>query len=404
MNLEETLMISLRNLKSNKMRSVLTMLGIIIGVGSFISMLAIGEGAKQKIVKEIESLGTNMLFVEPSGSDKDKSRNSAGLQYSDYLGLKGKLRFIEDIAPSVSIDSQVLYKEKSFKTVVEGSTPSYSVIRNHFTDKGRFLIERDVNAWERVAVIGENVAGKLFGEEDPVGKDILISGQRFIVVGIMKYKPQTLYIKFNDKIFIPATTAMKYITGNQRLDKIQFRMKDNVDIKNASEEIRERLLKYHNSREDFVINTQEQFLSTLTETSRTLKILLGTVAAISLIVGGIGIMNIMLVSVIERTREIGLRIALGATPDDILRQFLMESVTLAMIGGLAGMSLGILSSKAAGLLFTAILPGKEEWDAVITPGSVTGVFLFVIVVGIAAGIFPAFKASRLDPAEALRHE
>jgi putative ABC transport system permease protein len=404
MKIEETVKISLRNLKSNKMRSVLTMLGIIIGVGAFISMLSIGEGAKQKIVKEIEALGTNMLLVEPSDSDEDKSRNSTGLRYSDYLRLREELKLIKDVAPSISLDSHIIYKDKSFKTVVEGTTPSYSEIRNHFAEKGRFLIEMDIKAWERVAVLGENVVSRLFGDENPIGKDILISGQRFIVIGIMKYKPQTLYIKFNDKVFIPVTTAIKYLTGNERLDKIQFRMKDNIDIKDASAEIKERLLRYHNNKEDFVLSTQEQFLSTLTETSRTLKILLGTVAAISLIVGGIGIMNIMLVSVIERTREIGLRIALGATPDDILKQFLMESVTLALIGGLIGTFLGILSSKTTGMLFTIILPGKEVWEAVITPHSIAGVLFFVTIVGVAAGILPAIKASRLDPAEALRYE
>ncbi len=379
------------------------MLGVIIGVAAFVSMLAMGEGAKQKIVREIESLGTNVIFAEPLSAKGEKAEANM-LKYSDFTGLKKDLRLVGEIAPSISIDTTIIYKGKSIKAVAEGTDPAYRFIRNHFPDKGRFLIEQDMNSWERVAVIGTNVAYELFGREDAIGKDILVSGQRFVVVGVMKYKPQTLYLKFNDKVFIPATTAMKFLTGNQGLDKIQFSTRENTMVADASAEIKTRLLQYHNGREDFVLSTQEQFLSTLTETSRTLKILLGSIAAISLIVGGIGIMNIMLVSVMERTREIGLRIALGATPQDILRQFLLESIFLAMIGGLTGVFLGVVTSQATGIFFTVILPGKEVWNAVVTPESVVAVMFFVLIVGTAAGLLPAVKASRLDPAEALRYE
>ncbi len=404
MQIGETVRISMRNLRANKLRSALAVLGIVIGVASFVSMLAIGEGAKQRIVREIEALGTNVLIAEPSSSGSAVDTAASYLSYTDYLRLQNELRLIEETAPAISQTHPVIFQGRTCRAAVEGTTPSYRTIRNHTPREGRFLIAEDIAAWERVAVIGSAVAAALFQSDNPLGKDILVAGQRFVVVGVLEHKPQTMYVKFNDKILIPVTTAMQYFTGNERLDKIQFRVRDPRSVAEAAAEVKAALIRYHDGREDVVVSTQEQFLSTLTETSRTLKILLGTVAAIALVVGGIGIMNIMLVSVTERTREIGLRMALGAMPSDILRQFLLEALTLALVGGVIGTGSGVLFSAAAARIFTFILPGTEVWDAAVTAASILTVLVIVVLVGVTAGLVPAHKASRMDPAEALRYE
>jgi putative ABC transport system permease protein len=409
MNLIEIFIAACKNLAVNKLRSGLTMLGVIIGVAAVISMVSIVEGGKKKIIEAIEKLGTNLLFVSPKELTEEEQRQyagrSKGFKYSDALVLKERVPLLKEVAPMVSIQAKLKYGEKDFEGTVTGTLPSYEEVRNFHAEKGRFINQEDADQWQRVVILGQDVARKLFGNEDEaLNQSIKIAEERFIVVGIMEKKGSLHGQNYDEMVFIPATTALRRFKGNDQISYLLVQVKERDQMHESRELIRKILMDRHEGVEDFKINSQEDFLRAVDRTIWTFRIMLGGIAAVSLLVGGIGIMNIMLVTVTERTSEIGIRKAVGAKNGDILKQFLIEAVTISLMGGLIGIVIGIFMGFGFGKAVAHAMPGNPDWGAVISLQSILIAFLFSIVVGVFFGLYPAHKASRLDPAEALRYQ
>ena len=399
---------AIRNLSGNKLRSGLTMLGVIIGVAAVISMISIVEGGKQKIVEEIERLGTNLLFVSPKELKDEDQRlyagRSKGFKYEDALYIKARVPHVADVAPMVSISAKLKSGDRDFDGTVSGTIPSYQDVRNFRVVEGRFILQQDIDEWRRVVVLGQDVADKLSNGTPLLGRDIKIADERFVVVGLMERKGSLHGQNYDEMVFIPITTAMRRFKGTDKINYLLVYVADRDRMKAVSDRIREVLIRRHDGVEDFKINSQEDFLRAVDRTLWTFRIVLGGIAFVSLLVGGIGIMNIMLVTVTERTGEIGLRKAVGARQKDILTQFLIESVTISLLGGLIGVLLGILMGVGFGKAVAYALPGGSDWGAAFSPLSIVVAFFFSILVGIFFGLYPAYKASKLDPAEALRYE
>jgi len=404
-----------KGLFANKLRSFLTVLGIIIGVGAVIGVMGVGEGAKRNITTQIEKLGSNVISIHYRRADsKDEALawrgRSKGLTYEDALALKEELDFIKDVEPQVRSTITVKYKDKDWETDVIGTLPSYQSINNHHVKDGRFFTEAELKSWTKICVIGKTIKDELFKDENPIGKEIKISNMRFTVVGIMEEKGSVGWNNFDDRIFIPLFTAQKRITGQDNVVReIQAQTTGTVPAEDSEEQVRQLLLERHNQVEDFHIMNREEFKQTIEQTASTFKIMLSGIAAISLIVGGIGIMNIMLVSVTERTREIGIRKAIGAKRVDILIQFLIESVIVSLSGGILGIIFGVVFANTVGNMMVgagAMGPRflSQGGESVVTPSSVLIAFLFAVVVGIFFGMYPANKASKMDPVKALRYE
>lgn len=399
---------AIRTLAGNKLRSGLTMLGVIIGVAAVISMISIVEGGKQKIIEAIERLGTNLLFVSPKELTEEEQRKfpgrSKGFKYDDALYLKTQIPSIADIAPMVSIPAKLKSGDRKFDGTVSGTLPSYEAVRNFHVAEGRFILQHDIDEWRRVVVLGQDVAAKLLNGASPLGQDIKIADERFVVVGLMEHKGSLHGQNYDEMIFIPATTAMRRFKGNDQINYLLIQVADRDHMKEVSDQTKQLLMSRHDGVEDFKINSQEDFLKAVDRTLWTFRIVLGGIAFVSLLVGGIGIMNIMLVTVTERTGEIGLRKAVGARQKDILTQFLVESVTISLFGGLIGILVGILLGVGFGKAVARAMPGGADWGAIFSPASIVVAFFFSIAVGIFFGLYPAYKASKLDSAEALRYE
>lgn len=394
--------LSVRTLMANKMRTFLTMLGIIIGVAAVIAMISIGEGAKRQVSKTIEGLGTNLLVVYP-GQKKFRHVRSGieeTLTMDDAAAIEKEASLIKSISPEISQAEQVKYGNKNTNTSITGTTPEYLDIRNYKVKEGRFLNKEDIIFLRRVCILGTTAAIDLFGEGSPVGKSVKIRGVNFHVIGVLEAKGQSGWFNPDDQVFIPVSTAMKRLFGVDYLRSINLQAVSMERLENASEEVEKLLLKRHrisgNEEPDFHIRTQIEMLSSMREVTKTFTYLLGGIASVSLLVGGIGIMNIMLVSVTERTREIGIRKAVGAKKKDILKQFLIESVVICLIGGLIGIGLGITISR--------VISYFGEWKTAIALYSIVLAFVFAIAVGIFFGLYPARRAARLDPIQALRYE
>ncbi len=407
MGIAETFLFALRSLGANKLRSGLTMLGVIIGVAAVISMVSIVEGGKQKIVEAIEKLGTNLLFVSPRELTAEEQRNysgrSNGLRYGDALALE-QIPQIESLAPLVSIQARLKRDDKEFDGSLSGTLPSYQQVRNFFADQGRFIDQQDIDEWRRVVVLGRDVAAKLFGGDSPLNRDVKIGEERFVVVGLMEKKGSLHGQNYDEMIFIPATTAMRRFKGTDQINYLLVHVREREEMQAASDRIAKILRGRHDGVEDYKINSQEDFLRAVDRTIWTFRVVLGGIAAVSLLVGGIGIMNIMLVTVTERTSEIGIRKAVGARNRDILGQFIIESTTISLVGGLIGVAVGILLGIGFGKAVALAMPGNADWGAVISPRAVLLAFIFSIAVGVFFGLYPARKAAQLDPAEALRHQ
>ena len=405
---ESTFKISLRSLKVNKMRSVLTSLGIIIGVSAVIIMLSIGEGAKQRINKEISSMGSNLLMVMSGSTTSSGVRMGSGTQptltLKDAEAILKYCPSVSEVAPTVSEVSQLVYSNQNWSTSVNGITPGYMPIRLWEIEDGRAISQDDIKNTTKVAVLGSTVTTNLFGDMDPINKTIRIGGMPFKVIGILKSKGQNgMGQDQDDTVLIPITTAQKKLFGSAfpgTVKNISVQAADAESLSSAETEIKELLRERHNlgknKDDDFTIRNFTQMLETAKQASNTMAILLGSIASVSLLVGGIGIMNIMLVSVTERTKEIGIRMAIGAKAMDIRVQFLVEALLLSLAGGLLGVVIGILGAKLVEIF--------SDMTVVISTMPILISFGFSGIVGILFGYYPAYKASLLNPIDALRYE
>ncbi|HEY7221941.1 MAG TPA: ABC transporter permease [Candidatus Binatia bacterium] len=400
-----TLRIALRALARNKLRAFLTMLGIIIGVGAVIAMVAIGEGAKATIRNQIAGLGTNVLIVLPGSNTTGGVRFGSGgvttLLDSDAKAMARELPSIAFTSPIVRRQEQVIAGNLNWGTLVQGVAPEIQQIRDWEIAQGRFLHEGDVDSAAKVAVVGETVVRQLFGNDDPIDSVIRIRNIPFRIVGVLAPKGQTGQgTDQDDTVMIPYTSMQKRLLRITWVQTIMVKAISSERVEEAEEQITSLLRQRHrigpDRDDDFTVRNLSDIAEAASTTARVMAVLLGSVASISLLVGGIGIMNIMLVSVTERTREIGIRMAVGARSRDIMRQFLVEAVVMAATGGLIGIFLGIGSSQ--------VLKQWAQWPTLISPTIVAIAFLFSGAVGVFFGYYPAKKAASLDPIEALRYE
>ncbi len=401
---KESFLMAWASLIANKMRSILTMLGIIIGVAAVIALVSIGNGVKQDIQNSISSLGSNLLMVMPGAPRTPGVRPSAGsmksLKVSDYEAIS-KLDGVKAASPMTNGSYVVIYQNKNWTTSVSGVSYNYLDVNNWSMKSGRFLSEKNVQNRERVAVVGKTVVKNLFGDEDPVGAEIRVKNIPFRIIGVLNSKGSgAMGNDQDDMVIIPYTTAMERVEGVDYLRMIYVTGKDENGIDRLQSDIENLLRVRHGIKDtnldDFNIQNMNSIMETMEETTGTLTLFLGAVAAISLVVGGIGIMNIMLVSVTERTREIGVRKALGATYSVIVTQFLIEAVVISLMGGIIGIVLGIGSSKLIGM--------ASGMSTVISVPTIVMSFAFSMAIGLIFGIYPARKAAKLNPIDALHYE
>jgi len=404
MNLTESIRVALDGLAANKVRSGLTMLGVIIGVSAVIAMIAIGQGARQRTMNFIQSMGTNVLMVISGQGRMGMIRAGMGsaqtLTYDDALAIKESCPAVVRVSAELRMQAQVKYRNMNTNTTIMGTTEDYPSIRNFQLAKGRFFTEKDVKSMRRVGVIGPTAAYNLFRQNSPINKIVRINGVNVKIIGMTVAKGTGGFGDPDDQITIPLTTAQKRVFGIDYIRSISVQAKSMERMTEASTQIDELLRKRHKvgpaSEPDFMIRSQAEVMETAEQMSRTFTMLLAGIATVSLLVGGIGIMNIMLVSVTERTREIGIRKAVGAKSKDILMQFLVESMVLSLVGGFAGIVLGTVGAK--------VLASISGWEAVVSIPAIVLAFSFAATVGISFGIYPARKASSLRPIDALRYE
>jgi putative ABC transport system permease protein len=406
----QALRIALRSLKVNKLRTALTMLGIMIGVAAVIAMVSVGTGAQARVAEQIQSLGSNLIIALSGSSNQAGVRLGQGSQTTitedDAIAISREVPAVQVAAPSSRGNAQVVYGNLNWSTGIQGVTADYFEARDWPVDEGRPILQEDVDGATKVALLGQTTALNLFGETDPLGQIIRIKKVPFTVVGLLSRKGQSSWGQDQDDvIMIPLSTAKKKVLGvsqaNARsVGSISIKVRADEDMAEAEAQIRALLRQRHRLQpyqdDDFWLRNLSEVLQTQEESSKVMTYLLAAIASVSLLVGGIGIMNIMLVSVTERTREIGLRMAVGARARDILTQFLVEAVTLSLIGGVIGILLGIGGSNAISTL--------AEWRTVLAPSAILLAFGFAAAIGIFFGFYPARKASRLDPIEALRYE
>jgi len=399
------LRIALRALARNKLRSFLTMLGIIIGVGAVIAMVAIGEGAKKKVQEQIASLGTNLLVVLPGTVTLGGARTGSGgrqtLVASDAKAIMDEIPVVSGASPVVRQVQQVIAGDQNWSTPVQGVAPEFQQIREWQVQEGRFISQADIESTAKVALIGQTVAYNLFGDSDPIGAIIRIKKIPFHVIGILGAKGQTGNgTDQDDVIMVPYTTMMKLVMGVTYIQQIIVAAVSADTTQEANNQIASLLRQRHKIRpgadDDFMIRNLSDIAEAASNSATVMAVLLGSIASVSLLVGGIGIMNIMLVSVTERTREIGIRMAVGARSRDIMLQFLVEAVVMAATGGLIGILLGVGSSE--------VIKQWAQWPTLIDPAIIAIAFLFSGAVGVFFGFYPAKKAANLDPIDALRYE
>ena len=395
------LKVAIKSLWANKLRSFLAVLGVIIGVGAVIAMLAIGAGAREDVVSRLSSMGTDLLMVRPGQRGmRGVSSGNQRLRVSEAQQILSEVKGVLAVAPVVQNRAQVKYYENNAAVSILGSSVPYFKMRNFEIEQGRAFNEAEAEGMARVAVIGPATVQKLMGQDDPIGTTIKVKGINFTVVGVTKSKGDQGWFNPDDQVIIPYTTFMQQVFGVDYLNEINVQAVPGEDLTRVQGDITMLLRRLHrldsDQDNDFEIGNQAEMLATLTMVTQTLTILLGSVGTISLIVGGIGIMNIMLVTVTERTREIGIRKAIGAKDRDILRQFLYEAIFMSVVGGLLGVAGGIGVAKTLSM-FT-------QFTTVVQPESVMIALTFSAAVGVFFGYYPARRAAMLNPIDALRYE
>ncbi len=404
----KTFRIAFRALGRNKMRSFLTALGIIIGVGAVIAMISIGEGARRGIEDRFAAMGTNLLFVSPGSQNQRGVHGGWGsmttLKEEDAYAIQDLCPSVMYISPSVSARAQTVYNNKNWNTSISGTGSHYPEVRNWEVEYGSYFDDAMVKAAAKVCVLGADVKTNLFEDEDPVGKVVRIKKIPFKVLGVLKKRGESGgFGSRDDMITIPYTTAMRRLQGIDYIQSIDVRAVSGEALVSATSEIQEVLRNRHRiapgAEDDFTVRNMSEIAETAASATQMMTVLLGSIAGISLLVGGIGIMNIMLVSVTERIREIGLRMAVGAREKDILLQFLSEAIVLSLMGGLIGIGVGVGASK-----LLKNIKMFASMKTVVSLDSVILAFGFAAAIGIFFGFYPARKASRLDPIEALRYE
>jgi putative ABC transport system permease protein len=408
MRILSSLKVALRALRVNKMRSFLTMLGIIIGVGAVIVMVAIGAGASDMISKQIASMGSNMMMVLPGATTAGGARMGLGsvstLTSDDARAIKEECPAVKEVASIWGGVTQVVYGNQNWNTGVNGTPPSFFTIREWPIESGRFYTEQEDAGSVKVAVVGQSVVDNLFGSENPLGQIIRIKKVPFTVVGVLSRKGQSARgDDQDDVVYIPLSTSQKKVFGSALPKTVRIILVQAQSLElmaEAEQQVNDVLKQRHRTQPgqlaDFTVRNLTEIMATAQQSANVMSLLLGSIALVSLIVGGIGIMNIMLVSVTERTREIGIRMAVGARSWDILFQFLTESIVLSLVGGLIGVALGVGAAEVTAY-FT-------EWNILISTTSLFLSFFFAAAVGIFFGFYPARKASRLNPIDALRYE
>jgi putative ABC transport system permease protein len=405
MKLKVLIGLAVQSILKNRMRAMLTMLGIIIGVAAVIVMVAVGYGARSRIREQIGSLGTNMIVITPgastAGGVSQGAQAFATLTLADAERIRSQSQTLAAVSPVIVGRSQVIASGGNWRTSINGVDADYQTIRDWQTDSGAFFGPEDVRAARSVAVLGRTVALRIFADSEPVGQEIQIAALRFKVVAVLAAKGQTASgADSDDVILIPYTTASTRLTGRPRIPQILASTASAGDLPAAQEEIRTLLRESHHiggeDDDDFTVRNQTDLATAAESSTRVMTLLLAAIASISLLVGGIGIMNIMLVSVTERTREIGIRLAIGARGSDVLTQFLVESIVMGVLGGVAGLVLGFTSAK--------LLAHFTGWETEISPLVMLGAVGFSGAVGVFFGYYPARKAAALHPIEALRYE
>jgi putative ABC transport system permease protein len=407
-NIPSTIKISFRALRVNKMRSALTMLGIIIGVSTVITMLAVGSGASEQIAQQIASVGSNLMIILSGSSGTGGVRQGFGTQptlsVNDCDAIIKECRAVLDAAPSLNGVCQIVFGNQNWSTNVTGTTPNILNVRDWSIASGRSFTQDEVKSAAKVCLLGQTVITNLFGGINPLGHIIRIKKVPFKVIGVLDTKGQTPNGQDqDDTIFVPVSTAQKKLFGNTLPGMVRVIMvkgKSPDELTDAEKQITELLRQRHRITQkadnDFTIRNLTQMMQTAQQSAKVMALLLGAIASVSLLVGGIGIMNIMLVSVTERTREIGIRMAVGAKTWDIRLQFIIEALTLSLIGGIMGIMLGIGGSR--------LISNIAGWSTIVSPSSILISFSFSGLVGIGFGFYPAFKASMLNPIDALRYE
>ncbi|KNZ69933.1 hypothetical protein Tfer_1313 [Thermincola ferriacetica] len=389
MNFSQAVKLAIAGIRANKMRSFLTMLGVIIGVSAVIILVSVGQGSAKQVTGQIESLGSNLISVNIRGRGE-----VSGLSYQEALKL-GDRPGVSGIAPTISSSVTVKYGTKKVDTSLEGTNEQYATVRNQKTSAGRFLLPVDIEYRQKVVLLGSEVSRELFGFGNPIGQEVKINGVKFKVVGLLEEKGSSMGGSNDDKVIIPITTAMRLL-ANPQISSVSLQAKSKEDVDIVVRQVEAALLRKFKDEDNYRVFNQAEMLSTVNQVTGTMTLMLGGIAGVSLLVGGIGIMNIMLVSVTERTREIGIRKAIGAKRRDILRQFLVEAVVVSSMGGILGIIVGMLGSKAIGTIMNMTMT--------VSPGVALLAFSFSVLVGIFFGLFPANKASRLKPIDALRFE
>jgi len=393
---------ALQSLIAHKLRSFLAMLGIIIGVGAVISMLAIGAGAQRQVLDRISAMGTNLLIVRPG--QKGVRGVASGLQQTltldDARAILDRVSGILQLAPVVRGNAQIKYLNRNTSTSVIGSGVPYLEIRGFEIERGRGFTEMEAERMARVAVLGPTTARDLFGESDPLGEYIKIKGINFLVIGVLKSKGDQGYFNADDQVIVPYLTAMKQLFGLTRIHEVDIQAEEGADLSAVQADMAAVLRRRHRTQEaapdDFDVRNQADIIETASSVTQTFTFLLGGIASISLLVGGIGIMNIMLVTVTERTREIGIRKAIGAKDRDILSQFLVEAILMSGVGGLIGAGAGIGAAE--------VLKSTTQFVTLVEPQNILLAISFAAGVGIFFGYYPARRAAQLNPIEALRYE